>query len=485
MVIRLDPRHRRLDGDLLLTTACPVECEFCVYSCTAEKEEEKWMPEEVIRRVAEQYSKNDIGVRIGGGEPFYDFKKLRRCLGILLEYYKPCELLVITSGFWGGEKDADKKIYSLHELGLDRMVISVDRFHQKKVPLSSIENIIRASGEVGLEAVLRLSIDNKSQSLVEEISPIIARHRAQFECHAWGAFGRGESLDTSCLSGVEKATESLYSLVAKHAQACGSPRNMDFYLAHSAKRNQLEHANGFFPTTFPGGSVYGCSMAMKGSYMGNILREDLGSMMQKWALTLPGYFNIHSTSCEILAKFAGGSFPSRCNFCRNHFSPEADRLPEAMGRFLFAATPGATPKTGQFDGREWLMSLRLKKEDLTPASGRWLAGLCGTLAARGVRFMFSRPVPRCLGPVAYRQPAPRSCFDCAELFSVREGRVRFCSAVREAEGPPISDHLDRKKIYALFEKERSKMGLPEKCESCRYLLRRQCNGLCFGGGPDA
>src|SRR3989338_9880805 len=102
MVIKKDVRHKPVDGDLLITMACPVNCDFCVYSCLPSLEPQKWMPEETIRRVAEEYSKNDIAIRICGGEPFYNLDKLKRCIDILLEYYKPFDLNIISSAVFAG-----------------------------------------------------------------------------------------------------------------------------------------------------------------------------------------------------------------------------------------------------------------------------------------------------------------------------------------------------------------------------------------------
>ena len=68
--------YKKLDGDLLLTTSCPIECDFCIYSSNPNGE---WMPEETIRKVAKEYTKNDIGIRISGGEPFINFQKLEKC----------------------------------------------------------------------------------------------------------------------------------------------------------------------------------------------------------------------------------------------------------------------------------------------------------------------------------------------------------------------------------------------------------------------
>jgi len=283
MAINLDHRHKPLDGDLLLTAACPIECDFCVYSCEAEKEPEKWMPEKTIRRVAEQYSKNGIGIRIGGGEPFYDLEKLRNCIKILMEYYKPNELLIITSGFFGADKEnANKHLNAIKGFGFDTLIISADRFHLKRVPLKNIENIIECCKELGIEPVLRISIDSDSYEFIDKITEIIAKNKVSIEVHDWGSFGRAEKLDKNPLGNFTKDQEYFFSKLKEFAGKFNAPLDPRFYLAHTAKRSQNKYASDFFPTTFPNGNVYGCSMTMKGSYLGNINKEDLSDMMVKW-----------------------------------------------------------------------------------------------------------------------------------------------------------------------------------------------------------
>ncbi len=483
MVIKFDHRHKKLDGDLLLTTACPVECDFCVYSCKASKAPKKWMPEKTIKRVAEQYSKNDIGIRIGGGEPFYDLEKLDKCLKILLNYYKPIELLIITSGFFGNTKKNTKKhLRTIKKSGLDTLVISTDRFHLKRIPLKDIRNIVGVSQEMGIEPVLRISIDAESYDLIDKLTEIIVENRVAIEVHDWGVFGRAETIDTSSLGNFSKDQDYFFSKIRELAKKHDSPPDWRYYSTHSAKRSQRRYASNFFPTTFPNGNVYGCSMTMKGSYLGNINDENLVDMLVKWKTSLPGHFCLSETSCQEVSRFLPEKYNHRCEYCRSY--PLSIRSKEALGRKFLKLDSGMDfdkiiDKIKSED-REILISFRLTEKDLNKKIGTKIKKFLGKLQKNKIRYVFSRPLPRCLG-FATRPNNPKNCFECRELFTTEDGQVKYCEPSGGLVGWSLDSLKDRNQIYEYFKIEHDKKGYPEVCKDCLFKERGQCDGLCFRG----
>jgi len=482
MALNLDHRYKKLDGDLLLTLACPNQCDFCIYSCTTSKEPQKWMPEETIRRVAKEYSKNNIGIRIGGGEPFYDPEKLERCLDILLEFYKPRELLIITSGFFGINKEKTKEYLNIiRKRFLDTLVVSSDRFHQKKVPLSNITNILEAAKEMDIKVIIRATFDSLSFSLIDSLSEMVVKYRTLMEVHNWHPIGRAERLDTSPLENFKRIEEYLFSKIKHLAKKYNAPPDPRYYLIQSPKRSQWELFRVFFPTTFPNGDVYGCSMTAKLGYLGNINREDLLDMTLKWKRTLPGFFVISRSQCGVLSNFLPEKFNHHCEFCKDQ--PFENNLPkEALGRGFVKVNMkmDLNDLIGELskEDREYLLSFRLTEDDLNEEAGQKIKKFLDKLKLKGIRFILSRPLPRCLGNITDSN-APKNCWECRELFGVENGFIKYCPPLKNEEGYRLKQVKDRKQIFEYFEAEHNKLKLSEKCRPCSYRMSGQCNALCF------
>ena len=493
MAIQLDKRYMKFDGDLLLTTACPVECDFCVYSCTASKEPWKWMPEKTIRRVAEEYSKNNIGIRISGGEPFYNIKRLERCIDILLEYYKPIELLIITSGFFGFDRENTKKYLNIiKERDFNLLVVSIDRFHQKKIPLRNIEKIIEVCDKMDIEIALRLSLDFFSFPLIDKISELIVKHKLPIETHGWAICGRAEKLDISPLKEGERVNKYLFSKIKEFAEKYDAPTNLKYYLTHTAKRSQLKYASEFFPTTFPNGNVYACSITMKGSYIGNINKENLLKAILKFKNTFPGYYMFSESNCYFLRNFLPKKFNWRCEFCRDGLFVNIDKTPEeALGREFIKITAKSDLNkllkqllekkksvTQKEYEREFLLSFRLSEKDLNDNVAKKIKIFLNKLKENKIRFALSMPLPLCLG-IKVDNNQPKNCFECRELFTVQNGFVRYCEPLGRIKGHKLESIKDRNQIYEHFKIEHNKLSISEKCEFCLFKLRNQCNGMCF------
>lgn len=493
MVIKYDFRHKKLDGDLLLTTACPVECDFCVYSCTSPQSPWKWMPEKTIRRVAEEYSKNDIGIRISGGEPFYDLQKLERCIDILLEYYKPIELLIITSGFFGSDrKNAEKYVNVIGKKDFDMLVVSIDRFHQKKIYLKNVENIIEVCKKKDIEVALRISLDFLSFPLIDKVAEMIAKNRLPIEVHNWGVVGRAEKLDKSLLREEDKVKEYLLSKIKEFAEKHGTPPDPRYYLTHTSKRSERTHEGEFFPTTFPNGNVYACSITMKGCYMGNINKQNLLDMINKFKNTFPGYYVLSDSNCRSLVNFLPDKFNWRCEFCKDRFFIDVDEIPkEALGRQFVKINANSnldnlfkqmkeSKKSVLLDGyeREILLSIRLSKNDLNEATGKRIKKFINKMEVNKIRFTLSRPLPPCLGEITDNNQ-PKNCFECRELFSVENGIIKYCDSIKNKKGYRLESVKDRNQIYTHFKNECDKLKLPEKCKVCLFRIRNRCSGMCF------
>jgi MoaA/NifB/PqqE/SkfB family radical SAM enzyme len=147
-----------LDDDLLsinfvgvlMTRKCPLKCRHCFV-----KKQNKDFPLKglltLIDKIAEQGEFN--GIVLTGGEPFVVFDNLQKAVEFIKQ--KGLRSAVITSGFWASSKR--KALSYLRSLkGLDVLGVSVDKYHQKQVPLKNIKNILKAAKEFQIKVLLMI-----------------------------------------------------------------------------------------------------------------------------------------------------------------------------------------------------------------------------------------------------------------------------------------------------------------------------------------
>jgi MoaA/NifB/PqqE/SkfB family radical SAM enzyme len=476
---------RKFDGDLLITTACPNECEFCIYRCTKDGE---YMPEDLIEKVAREYTENDIGIRICGGEPFMDQKKLGKCLDIVLKHQKPEEIQVITGGHFASDEAQTKKALKiLSERKLDTVVVSMDRFHLKNVPISNIMNIIDEAKKQAIRVNIRFTIDEESYAFAEQIAELIAKHEVNFEPHfSFALMGNAESLDPKLISDQKKRKEHFVNSLNDSAKRYGRD-NIWALEQQSPKRSQRYFGKGFFPTTFPSGAVFADSQCCKGSYMGNLKETTLKEMTDEFQKTLPGYILLSERSdcCSRMPKLLPEGTTDFCEFCRSQ--PFGKDIPnEAIGRitvFPSKENDFGNSMTLPDDYRELLLAFELTEQDLNQATGRMIDSFLDTLIEKKRRFKVARPLPPCLfgfraGKIAKRFSLPKDCYGCSELFTVENEEIISCRALGK-KGPKIWYMEDRKEIFSYFKAMRNEKKLMNICTTCLYSKRGQCDGLCY------
>ena len=142
---------------LLLTYECNAACEFCYYNCCPEKSglmstETAINAWQSLKTLAGEAAK----IHITGGEPFLYWDRLQE---ILLQASKQNlgEVdLIETNGFWAtGEKTVSRRLSRLDELGMKRLKISTDPFHQEYVDIEPVRRLAKmAAGVLGPDRVL-------------------------------------------------------------------------------------------------------------------------------------------------------------------------------------------------------------------------------------------------------------------------------------------------------------------------------------------
>lgn len=142
---------------LLLTYKCNASCEFCYYNCSPEKN--GLMP--VDSAISAWQSLRTLAgdnarVHITGGEPFLYWDRLVE----ILQEGKRQKLgpldMVETNGFWAtDEKIVRERLKILDGLGMLRLKISCDPFHQEYIGIEPVKRLANvARGLLGEKRVL-------------------------------------------------------------------------------------------------------------------------------------------------------------------------------------------------------------------------------------------------------------------------------------------------------------------------------------------
>ena len=138
------------NAGLLLTYKCNAKCEFCYYNCSPEQG--GLMPVDMAINVwqsLKELAGDNAKIHITGGEPFLYWDRL---VEILREAKKsnlgPVDMIE-TNGFWAvDEKIVKDRIKVLDELGMRRLKISCDPFHQEYVDIELVKRLASIAKEL-------------------------------------------------------------------------------------------------------------------------------------------------------------------------------------------------------------------------------------------------------------------------------------------------------------------------------------------------
>jgi len=143
------------------TYQCNIQCDHCCYNCGPHRTEK--MDSEDAKRILKGVASSGIRfVELLGGEPFLDSDTLSE----LLVYSSGLGLDVVveTNGFWGRTVETAKAVLSdLCVCGLKGILVSIDTFHQKFIPLAYPLNVIRAARELGITNWINFSLSSDSE----------------------------------------------------------------------------------------------------------------------------------------------------------------------------------------------------------------------------------------------------------------------------------------------------------------------------------
>lgn len=142
---------------LLLTYKCNCACDFCYYNCRPDKNGLMSVDTAVSAWQSLKILAGDSAkIHITGGEPFLYWDRLQE----ILQEAKSKKLgrvdLIETNGFWGtSEKITEQLLKRLDELGMRRLKISTDPFHQEYVNIEPVRRLANMASEMlGSDRVL-------------------------------------------------------------------------------------------------------------------------------------------------------------------------------------------------------------------------------------------------------------------------------------------------------------------------------------------
>jgi len=157
-VARHEPKFKLWrSAGLLLTYKCNATCEFCYYHCSPQKI--GLMPIDTAIGAWQSLkilAGDDAKVHLTGGEPFLHWDHLVQ----ILEQAKKQNLdkvdLIETNGFWAtSEKIITQRLRALDELGMERLKISTDPFHQEYIDIEPVRRLASLASKIlGPERVL-------------------------------------------------------------------------------------------------------------------------------------------------------------------------------------------------------------------------------------------------------------------------------------------------------------------------------------------
>lgn len=157
-VSRNEPKFKLWNSaGLLLTYKCNCACEFCYYNCSPRQD--GLMPAEMFISAWQSLKAlagDGARIHVTGGEPFLYWEHLEEILTLAAKENSGTVGSVETNGFWAtNEEIIEHRLKVLDELGVCRLRITCDPFHQEYVDIEPVRRLAHMAFEMlGDERVL-------------------------------------------------------------------------------------------------------------------------------------------------------------------------------------------------------------------------------------------------------------------------------------------------------------------------------------------
>ena len=135
---------------LLLTYKCNASCEFCYYSCGPQKNGLMSVDTAIAAwQSLKTLAGNRAKIHLTGGEPFLYFEILEQILTEAKRRNLGPVDMIETNAFWAtSEKIVREKISRLNELGINKLKISCDPFHQEYVDIQPVRTLAQTAKKI-------------------------------------------------------------------------------------------------------------------------------------------------------------------------------------------------------------------------------------------------------------------------------------------------------------------------------------------------
>ena len=214
----------------IMTTNCPVGCRHCItgkVSCPEPSPDS-------YRRWIQSVSESCVirKVCLTGGEPFFVYNTLMDVVEVIRKHgMRPS---VMTSAYWARSDVATEKLLTpLVHAGLDGLGVSVDEFHQEKVPLQNVLRAIRTAKRLGLWVGVAFRYYGRDESAKEAA------------CELRDILGEVfEDVDIVSVGPIQKEGQA--------------SQQVEFTQQHLEKQGKIINCGPFSPTIWPDGTVSSC-----------------------------------------------------------------------------------------------------------------------------------------------------------------------------------------------------------------------------------
>ena len=163
---------------LLITEQCNVACSHCWFNSGPDRTARMELDEAVGYIDQAREIPTMEWISFTGGEPFL----LPEMLQSLIAYASERSLMTecVTNCFWAvTEKEAERRLEGLMDVGLDVINISADDFHQHHIPFDRVRNCYESAKHLGLKITIMCAVARSSKLRVREVARLLGDHGIQ------------------------------------------------------------------------------------------------------------------------------------------------------------------------------------------------------------------------------------------------------------------------------------------------------------------
>ena len=157
---------------LMYSWKCNLTCSHCGFSCGPERTE-KMSPEEMLDYIETASHNPDLSmVAYSGGEPLLYYQDILQAME--LSHRKGLAGGLVTNCFWADSRQtAVKHIQEMADRGLIELIVSLDDFHLKEIPVANIRHAVQAAIGLGVKVGVNMVVTKHSLIRRENVPELL------------------------------------------------------------------------------------------------------------------------------------------------------------------------------------------------------------------------------------------------------------------------------------------------------------------------